>query len=228
MSLIKRKFEVNPDSVGPADSVSPAGSPADSPDPGVSPSDNVRPADSLAQAVGDGSAVVDVVPKTPAGAVTDEDMAELAKDGQLPPKKPTLRPGGLKNDDSKPKNDLNSMTELELLQLRDEIDEKLPALALKDFNLEEELLLQYRKAKALQTLVMDDNGTPTNQKAQVANSISKLLADITRMRNEIYNGEQARLLEAAVAKSLSLMTKEAQAKFFEVYQRNAEELARGT
>lgn len=113
----------------------------------------------------------------------------------------------------------------ELLALRSEIDTLLPTVSLKDFNAQEEVLLQYHRIKALQAEVAVDQDTPTNQKAQVANTVARLLSDIIGMRNELYNTEQCRLMEAALAKALRGQTEDFRTAFFEAYKKTAEEMA---
>lgn len=141
------------------------------------------------------------------------------------PNGPELKNYSLKVQMDSSKIILNAMNIAELLALRGEIDALLPSTNLKDFNAQEEVMLQYQRIKALQLEVSQDNNTPTNQKAQVANTLAKLLNDIVGMRNELYNTEQARLMEAALAKALRGQPEEFQAAFFAVYQKTAEEMA---
>lgn len=120
---------------------------------------------------------------------------------------------------------LDSMDLLELLALRDEIDAKLPKTTLKDVNVEQEVLLQYIRVKELQSHVAQDRSVPTNQRAQVSNTVAKCLSEIVRMRSEVYNTEQFRLMEAALAKALKTLPEAAQTVFYGAYQKIAEEMA---
>lgn len=133
--------------------------------------------------------------------------------------------GQLKKPPKSAQKDLKSLNTGELLALRDEIDALLPPLSLKTLNAEQELLLQYLRVKELQTEVAGDDGTPTNQKAQVANSVANTLREITRLRNEIYNGEQFRLMEAALARALRSLPAETQQVFYTAYKKAAEDMA---
>lgn len=150
------------------------------------------------------------------------DLARAAQDGQKPA---GLKPYSLKKDPISGENDLKSMSLRELLHLRDQIDTLLPATDLKSLNLVQLTLLDYYKARELLVEIQNDTMTPVNQKAQVMNTVRNTLAEITRMRNEVYNGEQFRMMEAALAKALKKLPKEAQDMFFEAYGKLAEDMA---
>lgn len=134
--------------------------------------------------------------------------------------------GGLKPKKADP-FDIQALSISELIALRADIDARLPATSLKDFDVEEQTLLHYHSLRELQKEIADDDKIPTNQKAQVANSISASLREITKMRTEIYNAEQFRRMEAALAKALRGTTAEFQKSFFELYGKTAEEMANG-
>lgn len=140
------------------------------------------------------------------------------------------KPAGLKDLSLKPGPkpsalDLKSMNMSELLALRDQIDSFLPSTSIKDFDLERELIHQFYKAKELQTNAATDVGTPTNQRAQVANTVAKLLSDLISLQTQIYNAEQFRRMEAALGKTLKAMPKETQEAFFGLYEKTAQEMA---
>lgn len=121
--------------------------------------------------------------------------------------------------------DLDAMGLEELLALRDEIDAKLPRTAVKDLNLEEELVLQYTRGKLLQAEVAQDEGVPANQRAQIANSVRASLAELVKLQQALYGAEQGRRMEAALAKALRTLPEEAQQVFYDAYQRAAHEMA---
>ena len=123
------------------------------------------------------------------------------------------------------KTDLKALTTSELLALRDQIDMLLPKTSIKDFNLEQELILQFYAVKELMSEIATDDGTPTNQKAQVMNTAKGLLADLTKLQGTIYNAEQFRLMESALAKALKSVDKVAQDAFFHNYGKAAEDMA---
>ena len=90
----------------------------------------------------------------------------------------------------------------ELLTLRNEIDQMLPAAELKDIDLNRELVLQYMQVKSLQSSVMDDDGTPANQKAQVANSCASTLSQLTKMQAELFDAERLKTVEQILIRTL--------------------------
>lgn len=144
---------------------------------------------------------------------------------QIPAEHPQLRSYSLKNQKKTGDFDLKKLTTGELLQLRDEIDGLLPPMSLKSLNVEQEVIMQFHRLKALQTEVANEDGVPTNQRAQVANSVAKVLNEIVRIRNELYNGEQCRLMEAALAKALRSQPEAFQSAFFEAYGKTLEQMA---
>jgi len=107
----------------------------------------------------------------------------------------------------------------DLLALRSQIDERLPARALVDLDLEEELVIQFQQTKGLLNRVMIDEGVPANQKAQVINSCSSVLGQITKMQTELYSAERVKALEAALIKTLLTLPEATQIAFFAEYER---------
>lgn len=118
--------------------------------------------------------------------------------------------------------DLQNLSVDELLSLRSEIDELLPARALGDIDLEHELVVQFLAVKSLQANVLQDDHTAANQKAQVANAVASTLQQLVKMQSEHYNAERFKRIEALLVKSMKLMPVEAATAFLDGY----EELAR--
>ena len=118
--------------------------------------------------------------------------------------------------------DLQNLSVDELLSLRSEIDELLPARALGDIDLEHELVVQFLAVKSLQANVLQDEHTAANQKAQVANAVASTLQQLVKMQSEHYNAERFKRIEALLVKSMKLMPVEAAEAFLNEY----EELAR--
>lgn len=146
------------------------------------------------------------------------------------PSENEAKPSGLKRYSlgnlAKEKNlDLDSMDLEELLALRDEVAAKLPVSALKDIDLEQELVLQFQRNKRLQTEVAQADDVPTNQRAQVSNSVRSGLMELIKLQQAVYNAEQCRKMEAALAKALRTLPEEAQRVFYDAYQREADKLA---
>jgi hypothetical protein len=122
--------------------------------------------------------------------------------------------------------ELEKLSLTELLALRAEIDELLPARQLSDLNLEEEVLLQFQQTKALYTRVAEDKNTPANQKAQVANSCTTILDQLIKMQRRLYAAERVKAMESALIKSLRELGEErVSARFFEIYERALEQLS---
>lgn len=117
----------------------------------------------------------------------------------------------------KPVFKVSSMNQAALLDLRTQVDEHL-GLKLEDLNLAEELALQFKQAKLLFNEVNADPDVAANQKAQVINSISSILATITKAQAELYNAERLKKLEAATLKALKTLPKTEQEAFFSLYE----------
>lgn len=132
---------------------------------------------------------------------------------------PTLPDFNLAPTPKSTNTDLGSMTQAELLTLRAEIDEKLSGMHLNDLNLVQEVLIQLKKAKILQNASNKPNsGVPVNQKAQVQNSIVKILSDLAKLQNTLFDSEQRKRLQAATIKAVKTLPPEAQHVFFEAYE----------
>ena len=112
---------------------------------------------------------------------------------------------------------LASMNEAALIDLRSQLDSHL-TLKLSDINLAEELALQFKQAKALYNNIAEDEETAANQKAQVLNTVTSIIATITKAQAELYNAERLKKLEIAVLKALKTLPLPEQEAFFELYK----------
>lgn len=91
-------------------------------------------------------------------------------------------------------------------------------IALKDLNMEEELARVYAEARQfLSDVRLVD--APPNQVAQVFNTISSILKEITKTQTELYNSERLKRIEAAVVQAIKLAPKESQDVFFNEYEK---------
>ena len=115
-------------------------------------------------------------------------------------------------------NDISGMDVVELLALRDEIDEHLPAKRLEDVNLAEELVLQFQKIKVLQTKTLDSN-TSAQQKAAVANACASSLQQLVRMQTELHTAERLKAIEQALIHVMRDQPEALQLAFFERYEK---------
>ena len=115
--------------------------------------------------------------------------------------------------------DLDGMEVDELLDLRDQIDERLPATKLSDINLAEELVLQFQKVKSLQTKVLSSTKVSAQQQAAVANSCASALAQLVKMQTELFNAERMKTIEQVLIQVMRDQPEDLQMAFFEKYER---------
>lgn len=106
-----------------------------------------------------------------------------------------------------------------LILYRDQITRELPPLALKDMNMEEELLLQFHNLRALQNQVLNDDTLPLNQRAQVANSVANVLENLTSRQEKIYSSERFKLIENLLIRHLNLLPEATAEAFIVEYER---------
>ena len=117
---------------------------------------------------------------------------------------------------------LDAYTLQELLDLRARIERRLPARSLKDLDLERELVLQVMALQELQNRVIDDDDTPANQKAQVANSLSAALTTLVKLQAEVHNSERLKRLEGTMIDTLNELPTEAAEAFLAKYEQALE------
>lgn len=120
--------------------------------------------------------------------------------------------------DANPVIDLDHLTLPQLLDLRNEIEQRLPAKNLRDLNLERELVLQLLSSQALQSRVLQDPNIAANQQAQVSNSTAAILAQLIKLQTEVHSSERLKRVENKLIECLNALPKEAQEAFFAVYE----------
>jgi hypothetical protein len=113
---------------------------------------------------------------------------------------------------------LQHMSVVELLELKHQIDGYLPALSLKDVNLEAELLQQFALVKDLQTGVLTDDMIPANQKAQVAGQVASTLQQLVKMQTDYYNAERFKSVENIMISALKKLPLDAANEFLKEYE----------
>lgn len=110
----------------------------------------------------------------------------------------------------------------QLLELRATIDQALPARALKDLDLENELVIQLLATQELQRKVLnpgkEGEPTPANQLAQVSNAVQAALQNLVKMQGEVYKSERLKKLELALLRSITDLPFEVQNKFLTDYE----------
>lgn len=111
---------------------------------------------------------------------------------------------------------LEGLDDKGLLEMRQRIDGKLK-VDLARLNLAEELGLQYKAGMELLAEVTNDKGTPANQKAQVFNSVSKMLQDIIKSQKIVFSAERQKRFESAFLKVLQQLPVESTRTYFDLY-----------
>lgn len=137
------------------------------------------------------------------------------------PEKPRVN---LKNEEKAPKPGRSPilwehMTDAERLAHYQDLREFLPAIALKDMNVEQELMLQYQTLKAAQRDALDDQETTTSAKASISNSVSSTLAKVASLQIEIYSSERFKMIELALIRMLSRWPEEQVKDFLDEYKK---------
>lgn len=115
---------------------------------------------------------------------------------------------------------LDHMSIEELLQLRTQIDERLPVKRLKDMDLEQEAVIQYLTLKSLLERTLSEDDTAANQKAQVANATASALQALDKMQRDTFTFERFKEVENALVAMLNEWPIEMTKKFFEEYERS--------
>lgn len=113
---------------------------------------------------------------------------------------------------------LQHMSVVELLDLKHKIEGYLPALSLKDVNLEAELLQQFALVKELQAGAINDDMIPANQKAQVAGQVASTLQQLVKMQTDYYNAERFKSVENIMISALKKLPLDAANEFLKEYE----------
>lgn len=116
---------------------------------------------------------------------------------------------------------LDLMNERELRDLLDEVIKRLPSDALKDLNLEEELVSQYRKTKDLMDEVLGDMDTPANQKAQVCNAVVSTLGQLVKLQEDLRKEQTLKIMESCLVEAIKTLPEPVKNEFFAEYERMA-------
>jgi hypothetical protein len=119
--------------------------------------------------------------------------------------------------DRSAKTALTTLTESELRMLRAEIETLLPGDVLREMNLEEELVRQYRKVVLLQDEVLKDDEIPANQRAQVAGQVASTLQHLIKMQTEFHTSERFKEIENLMIKHMRALPKDVAEAFLADY-----------
>lgn len=117
-----------------------------------------------------------------------------------------------------PGGGLDALTISELLALRTQVEQKLPAKSLAGLNLEHELVLQVLALQQLQQRVITDEEIPPNQQSQVANSLSAALTNLVKLQESVFTSERLKKIEAMLIETLKTLPTEAQEAFLRAYE----------
>ena len=145
-----------------------------------------------------------------------------------PPSENHAAPLGIKPSATPPEEQgftdraLDAYTLQELLDLRARIERRLPARSLKDLDLEGELTLQFLALQQLQNAVIDDDDTPANQKAQVANSLSAALVNLVKLQGDVHSSERMKRIESILIDTLKDLPVEVVEAFLANYEQALE------
>ena len=115
---------------------------------------------------------------------------------------------------------ISTLSEVELLELRAEIDQLLPTKALVDLNMERELVIQLIVVQNLQRETLRDNSVPANQKVQTSNAVAATLATLSKLQTEMYTSERLKKIEQVLIETLQTLPQETQAAFLDAYEAN--------
>ena len=113
--------------------------------------------------------------------------------------------------------DLSDIDENGLYFLMTEVEAKLPVKYLKDISLEQELVRQLRVTQLLQADVIEDPDVPANQRAQTANAVAGILANLSKLQVEIYTSDRLKRIESILIEAVKKLPADAQRQFLEDY-----------
>jgi len=136
----------------------------------------------------------------------------------LPPRSGGAEPPGKAAKTHHLQFDLSRLGQEELLALRADIDQRLPVRALRDLDLEHELVIQLLTVQQLQRDVLSDDEVPANQRAQTANSVAAVLQQLAQLQSKVHTSERLKRLEANLVQALKEAPLEVQRAWLDGYE----------
>lgn len=120
---------------------------------------------------------------------------------------------------SKKLGELAKLSELELRNLRVEVDNLLPVKALSDINMEFELVAQYKLAQALQNAVANDHekGVSEKDKGTLLRLATATLESLIKLQGSTYTSERIKYVEVALLSAMEEVPIEVKKQFYEKY-----------
>ena len=113
--------------------------------------------------------------------------------------------------------DITTMSEGELRDLRERVDQLLPSANLEDVNLADELVRQFQKVKALQTDVINSKSS-AQQKAAVVNSCGAALQHLVKLQTDLHNAERFKVIEGLMVKYMKRLPLHVATEFMDEYE----------
>jgi hypothetical protein len=98
--------------------------------------------------------------------------------------------------------------------------------SIEDLDLMQEVLQQYAHVVRLRDWCITDPDTPTNQKAQVMNTCTNLLMQLSKTQIELHSAERLKKLEAVLIKCLKTLPDHTVSEFMMLYEKEVLELNR--
>lgn len=121
--------------------------------------------------------------------------------------------------------DLDGLTLIELLDLRNRINSRLPPSSLRDLNLEQELILQFMHARELLATASQSTSLKDNQTAQLVGACTALIKQIGDMQKSVYSSERMKRLESSLIEVLNAADHSLREKFVKLYEASLEDIA---
>ncbi len=115
-------------------------------------------------------------------------------------------------------HDISKYSVLELLELKDLIEQRLPARSLKDMNLAEELIYQFLKTRELQSEVLFDMNIEANKQAAVVTACNSSLQHLVKLQSDLHNAERFKALEGMMIEAMKKLPVEVATAFLEEYE----------
>lgn len=119
---------------------------------------------------------------------------------------------------------LKAMPEQQLQQLLRLVESLLPQpgpRAVKELNLESELMEQYEKTKRLMDTCLLDTEVAVNQKAQVANTLVATLGQLVKLQDDLRLQQTLNLMESTLIDVIKSQPDPFKEEFFEEYELKA-------
>lgn len=99
-------------------------------------------------------------------------------------------------------------------------------LTAETLSLKDELLGQYNNARRLYAQIETDDGIPANQKAQVLNTLTSILVQITKSQESLHNSQTFKMMEESLIQTLKRCPEQLQTEFYRIYEETLEQASK--